>query len=398
MKTGNSSTISPDAPREPGDLYMALSPDGHTRMASDGNFLYENFGEFVNDCAYYSLKNAGDTLPNDFIVHYRFANAEQIPHWNNNNRTTEDHFKRIHATIKELGLKPENIVRLHPVLYCYSKGLNPLLPENSAHNLARSIDYQFAIMRYSDFGDSSRERTFHGIQTDHGVLLFDATEKGKDLQQKHMSFFVNNFYNPLLETTFLQTMDVIPGEDQKAKINPDLNALYDDRKQPFGVLPESYYTDIRNIPVSYPGERYDMSATLENFICLSGMDKGEIVSMPADTYDISGLLHLSDPQCKEPVIQDEFPNFFSYHDQFDPLEDKFGKAVSESEKAGVMTQIRALARQILKADFPNIRQPSLINKGVQDHRDALKVVKPPEVTPPSKRLIPPPKKKGCIRM
>lgn len=57
--------------REPGDVYMMLSPEGKTQAVSANGRYYKNFGHFINHCTYEgenetyieaSAENSGSTL------------------------------------------------------------------------------------------------------------------------------------------------------------------------------------------------------------------------------------------------------------------------------------------------------------------------------------------------
>ena len=85
-----------------------------------------------------------------------------------------------------------------------------------------------------------------------------------------------------------------------------------------------------------------MAPENEQFIRFAGLD-ADIIPLPTDTYDISALLWLSDPKCHDPEIADDFPNFFSYHDRFDPLDERFRDAPDEAGRNEVMNQVRKLA-------------------------------------------------------
>ena len=105
------------------------------------------------------------------------------------------------------------------------------------------------------------------------------------------------------------------------------------------------------IGVYTENQRYDLAPTLENFIQFSGLGNGKTPSMRDETYNISCLLYLSSPQCNDPVIQDDFPNFFYYGDRFNPLWARFDQAANAHEKELVMKDVRKLAGQILEQDF-----------------------------------------------
>lgn len=85
--------------------------------------------------------------------------------------------------------------------------------------------------------------------------------------------------------------------------------------------------------------------------------------MRDETYNISCLLHLSSPQCNDPVIQDDFPNFFYYGDRFNPLWTRFDQAANDHEKELVMKDVRKLAGQILEQDFSHRRSHFVEQKG-----------------------------------
>lgn len=356
-KNGNNGII-PGNHRER-DVYMILSPEGRIKVISTVDLIYQRFTEFVNDGAYYALRNCKPSCENDFFVHYRFPDQKRIPTWEAQ-ETTQKYFGKLQEAIRKLGLKPVNTVRLYPAMYCYSRGLEPLAPENAQKQLARKQEYQIAAMRYSGFGAATRQHDYTGIETDRGVLLFDNTGTGKRLRQKYREFFTANFFDPrLTRTTFFRMLDVIPTGIPQAKINPDIDfdTLYRTEPEPFGELPAECYMDIREIGIFSERERYDMSATWQNFVSLAGMDKDGNIFLPEHTCNIGCLLFLSSPDCEDPTIRDLFPNFFSYRDWFDALTERFVKAADETEKAQTMEAIRRRAVHLLKQDYPNIRLP-----------------------------------------
>lgn len=398
MKTnGNNRNVSPGNQREPGDVYMMLSTEGKIQAVSVNDLLYNRFEDFINDCAYYMGKDMIPPYGNSFFVQYRFNDPGKIPTENPN---FHGYQPKLDAAIREQGLKPVNTLRLYPVMYCYEKNLNPMLPENSEQALKKSTDYQFYTLRHANYGLRTGEKTYTGIQTDRGVLLFDDTQQGEDLQQRYRNLFTANFFDPRLDVTFFRTMELIPTGAQRIKTNPDLDALYHPGLEPFIESPGSAYVNMKDVGIHTENERYDMSPTLANFAAISELDKGEIPSLPTDTYDISCLLYLSSPECKDPEIQDEYPNFFSYYDRFDPLGERFAAVGTETEKTQVMGEVRDLAGQILKENYPDIRQPSALNKAAKKRHDntpvkntGQQIRKLPDV---AKKLTALPKKKGGI--
>ena len=310
MKTTEENrTMNPGDRREPGDVYMVLSPEGKTQTVSANGRYYKNFGHFVKHYTEVMLHDWLTPYPNSFFVHYRFADPDRVwkPYEN-----ISMFPRKLWNAIKEQGLKPLNICRLYPAIYCYQNGLDPLLPENSHEALNKSMAYQSAVWRYSGL-ERSREQIYTGIETDRGVLLFDNTERGEKLQKRYKDFFAANFFDPRLDITFFRTMELIPDEAQRAKVNPDidLNTLFRTAPEPFGCLSSGCYADIKEIGICDTVGQFDMSPTLANFAALSGFDKGEIPeNIPDRTYDISCLLYLASPECKAPEIPGRVSQFF----------------------------------------------------------------------------------------
>ena len=102
-------------------------------------------------------------------------------------------------------------------MYCYENGLNPLLPQYSAAELRQQPAYNSAEIRYSGYGERTDDSTYHAIETDKGVVLFDGTQHGESLQQKYIDFHVKNYFDERLDITFLKKIDVIPDAGQLAK-------------------------------------------------------------------------------------------------------------------------------------------------------------------------------------
>lgn len=385
--------------QKPGDLYMVISPEGKIRSIAAGNMMYDNFREFSQDAVYYAKKK-GATCQNDFHLHYRFKDDNDVPYWQRGENDAGYH-QRVMDTIKEQGLKPYRTLRLYHAMYCFDNNLNPLLPQNSQKELEKRADYQHAMLMYSPIDRSSKSLSYQGIHTDKGVLLFDNTAKGEALQQKYMDFHIHHFFDPRLEITFLHIIDVVPDERQKEKANPSLDALYKKEPGRLGEVDPIMYTDIMDFQVSQQTGHYDMSPTGWNLALLSGMDKGESVTLPTGTYDILTLKWLADPACADPLVQDEFPNIFSYYEKFVPFEEKMGDAVTIEDRKKVMDEVRTLAKEILQTDFPDIRQPSPANSKAQG-LDAVQKTgnSDTQLNPPAagRKHIVPAKKKGGLSL
>lgn len=346
----------PGDQREPGDVYMMLTPEGQVQAVSVNDLLYKNFDQFVNDCAYYMLNDWKEPYPNSFFVHYRFEDPTRI--WSPNENIAMFPNKLLRA-VRDEKLRPLQTCRLYPVLYCLQKHHDL----RNISNIINSPDYRYTVNHYAGWELRGQIRSYTGIQTDKGVSLFDNTEQGEVLQQEYKDFFVANFFDSCIDATFMRMIELIPDKEQLAKVNPALQTLWQDESTLFGQVPEKYYLNMDQIGVYTENQRYDLAPTLENFIQFSGLGNGETPSMRDETYNISCLLYLSSPQCNDPIIQDDFPNFFYYGDRFNPLWTRFDQAANDHEKELVMKDVRKLAGQILEQDFSHRRSHFVEQKG-----------------------------------
>lgn len=67
MKNSEKNLIIPDDRREPGDVYMILSPEGKVKVISTVDLIYKRFTDFVNDGAFYALRDHKPPYTNDFF-------------------------------------------------------------------------------------------------------------------------------------------------------------------------------------------------------------------------------------------------------------------------------------------------------------------------------------------
>ena len=75
--TGKDRSMTTGDRREPGDVYMMLSPEGEIRVISTSDIIYKRFTDFVNDGAFYALRDRNPSYENDFFVQYRFPDSKK---------------------------------------------------------------------------------------------------------------------------------------------------------------------------------------------------------------------------------------------------------------------------------------------------------------------------------
>ncbi|MDR1501200.1 MAG: hypothetical protein LBT43_01925 [Prevotella sp.] len=224
---------------------------------------------------------------------------------------------------------------------------------------------------------------YNAIETDNGVLLFSRTEKGKELFQKNLETYLDNFYNPVCDHTIFNLhylecdSGVLKGMSdlairfpmvQQAEFPPDRSFFLDKsvlqyslQEAKFSWNAEPYAAidlinnmwDGKHLPVKLDGDTYNISVLKE----IASMEFYYFTSLSGLAgHDILGI--------------DQMPGF-RYKDDFRELAGKaiaFSGHIHEYKVLGVM---RDKANEILKRDYPNIRKdnrPSIESKKLVVHK------------------------------
>jgi hypothetical protein len=235
---------------------------------------------------------------------------------------------------------------------------------------------------YNQFGIYDRinkdgPNSYNAIETDNGVLLFSRTVEGKELFQKNLEAYLDNFYNPACDNTYfnLHYLECAGGAlrgrcdlaikfptIQQGEFPPapsfflDKDVLaYSLQEAKFSWKPEPYAAidlindmwDKKHLPMKLDGDTYNISVLKE----IASLEFHYFTSLS----DLAG----------HDILGIDTMRGFKYKEDFRELADKaldFSGHIHEYKVSGAM---RDKANEILKRDYPDIRQkrePSAGNK------------------------------------
>lgn len=258
----NSSRIQTEGPRHPGDVFMMLAPDGKVQVASANGRFFKNFEHFMFHCATALLNQMRPPYGNSFFVHWRIDNPASV--WADYENISV-YPRRLLEAIRDQGLQPRATKRLYPLLYGIQRGCDA----GQIPDLYDSSDYQERVRLYEGSNAEERPLSYRGIETDAGVLLFNSTAQGEALYGEYLHFLAGHFYDPRLDLTFVRTLELLPEETLRSKINPPVNLLGEGRMEAFCHLPSVYYAERDQLGIYTELRCFDLTPKEANLVCLT---------------------------------------------------------------------------------------------------------------------------------
>lgn len=134
-------------------------------------------------------------------------------------------------------------------------------------------DYLDRVCLYEGSNAEERPLSYRGIETDAGVLLFNSTARGESLYGEYLHFLAAHFYDPRMDLTFVRTLELLPEETLRSKINPPVDKLREGRTEAFCRLPSVYYAERDQLGIYTELRRFDLTPKETNFVCLSSCIK-----------------------------------------------------------------------------------------------------------------------------
>lgn len=130
-------------------------------------------------------------------------------------------------------------------------------------------DYLDRVRLYEGSNAEERPLSYRGIETDAGVLLFNSTARGEALYGEYLHFLAAHFYDPRMDLTFVRTLELLPEETLRSKINPPVDKLREGRTEAFCRLPSVHYAKRDQLGIYTELRRFDLTPKETNFVCLS---------------------------------------------------------------------------------------------------------------------------------
>lgn len=258
----SSSRIQSEEPLHPGDVFMMFATDGKVQVTSANGRFFRSFEHFSIHCATALLNQMRPPYGNSFFVHWRFENPASV--WAGNENISI-YPRRLLQAVRDQGLRPRATRRLYPLLYGIQKGCDT----RQMADLYDNPDYLELVRLYEGFNVEERPLSYRGIETDAGVLLFNSTPRGESLYGDYLRFLADHLNHPCMELTYVRTLELLPVETLRSKVNPPVDVLGAGSMEMLGRRPSVYHAERDQLGIYTELRRFDLAHGEANFVRLS---------------------------------------------------------------------------------------------------------------------------------
>ncbi len=199
---------------------------------------------------------------NSFFVHWRFKNPASV--WAGNENISI-YPRRLLQAVRDQGLRPRATRRLYPLLYGIQKGCDT----RQMADLYDNPDYLERVRLYEGSNVEERPLSYRGIETDAGVLLFNSTPRGESLYGDYLRFLADHLNHPCMELTYVRTLELLPDETLRSKVNPPVDVLGSGSMEMLGRRPSVYHAERDQLGIYTELRRFDLAPGESNFVRLS---------------------------------------------------------------------------------------------------------------------------------
>lgn len=258
----SSSRIQSEESLHPGDVFMMFATDGKVQVTSANSRFFRSFEHFSIHCATALINQMRPPYGNSFFVHWRFENPASV--WAGNENISI-YPRRLLQAVRDQGLRPRATRRLYPLLYGIQKGCDT----RQMADLYDNPDYLERVRLYEGFNVEERPLSYRGIETDAGVLLFNSTPRGESLYGDYLRFLADHLNHPCMELTYVRTLELLPDETLRSKVNPPVDALVSGSMEMLGRRPSVYHAERDQLGIYTELRRFNLTPKVANFICLT---------------------------------------------------------------------------------------------------------------------------------
>lgn len=258
----SSSRIQSEESLHPGDVFMMFATDGKVQVTSANGRFFRSFEHFSIHCATSLLNQMRPPYGNSFFVHWRFENPASV--WAGNENISI-YPRRLLQAVRDQGLRPRATRRLYPLLYGIQKGCDT----RQMADLYDNPDYRERVRLYEGSNVEERPLSYRGIETDAGVLLFNSTPRGESLYGDYLRFLADHLNHPCMELTYVRTLELLPDETLRSKVNPPVDVLGSGSMEMLGRRPSVYHAERDQLGIYTELRRFDLAPGESNFVRLS---------------------------------------------------------------------------------------------------------------------------------
>ena len=215
-------------------------------------------------------------------------------------------------------------------------------------------------------------RYYTAIETDKGLLFFSRDMEGRKQCGDYLTEFVaNRFFDPGLDIKQLTVHEMRgwPSIMDK-KVNRCRNCFGE--WEPEDIMKEWVYRDKSELKNVTDSETYDLAPTWENYSTLTDNEKGLGLPRSVDNYDRMTLLYIMDKGYPMDVLIDEYPDNFSFHNNFEKIENKLLSRDRWNVYDEMQEKAKKLAERLLKENFPAMRQKATATPEIKVEKEIPK--------------------------
>lgn len=197
---------------------------------------------------------------------------------------------------------------------------------------------------------------YTGVETDKGVLVFSRNYEGNHQYGAFMEANIEKrFFEPDFEGRPLTVYEL---RGWPSLMAGKINRCYDDCDNllPLEKIPSDAFLDKSALKSIMDKEVYDLSPTWENYVRLTDSEKGLGLLRSMDNYDRMTLLYIMDKGYPMDGLTDEYPDSFSFHENFEKIEGALLGRNRWNIYDEMQEKARKLAGKLLREHFPNTRQ------------------------------------------
>jgi hypothetical protein len=201
---------------------------------------------------------------------------------------------------------------------------------------------------------------YNAIETDKGVLLFSRTDAGFKLFHDCMGLFMDNLYNPLCDNTYFNLHSIESG-NPALREKCDIALKFPEKHLPLRFpVKDECYTDTGVLKDSADIRVNGWEPAPEQIRRITGYPTGAHIPVRGDTFDISTLQEIASGVSYNRVLLSGAMPDFKYEKEFIELAKKMERCTDMAEARKLTRDIKSLASDILKHDYPDIRKESEI--------------------------------------
>lgn len=273
----------------------------------------------------------------------------------------EDYYQRVDKVLDGYGIIPKRYLSLSKAINRLWNGTDPILLNTNHNGFLSPKDWQ-EIHKTPKAVPDMLDDLEHGnkyytaVETDKGILLFGREIEGARqcnayLQQNAVDcFFKPEYKDKILTVHELRGWPSL----MEGKVNccrDPFGEIY-----PKNEIPQKAYMDKSELKNVTETVKYDLAPTWENYYKLTNNETGLNLTNNVANYDQMTLLYIMDKGYPKEGLVEEYPDTFSYSDDFKEIEAELcGKTIYDSVDE-IQEKAKSLAEKLLYEHFPDIRQ------------------------------------------